>query len=334
MIDWIDLGAMPADDFGLTATFVADAYFLYIGLEIRDDDFTKVDYNDAAGIGTYKGDAFQFALDFCGLQSDIMTEDPEFLTGAASQSSFFSFASRDITGECTIVAQHTGIYPDGVPLDREGYKDEMFAHSAEMLDGGNNVVGWYAEFRISWDAMFRNIAAKVWLEDEVVFDADNPLEMSTLLCYLDMDKTVAGHGNYVHAYGTFKDGSVIPDPRYNGLNLYLPYEEGRAIYIDDERFVQPEEMPGWLGADPDVKPGDGEGETDPAETDPVETTTEAPATTAADIEAPETKAPATTAAPAATTEADESGCGGVIGASAAAIVLAAAAAAVALKKRD
>ena len=329
MVDWIDLGAMPADDFNLTARFVADSYYLYLGLEIRDNEFTKVDYNDAAGIGTYKGDAFQFALDFGGLQADAMAEDPDFLTGAAAQNSFFSYASRDLTGECTIVAQHTGIYPDGVPLDREGYKEELFAHSAEMLDGSGKVVGWYTEFRVSWDAMFRNIAAKVWLEDEVYFDADHPLEMSTLLCYLDMDKKLTG-GAYLHAYGTFKDGDIYPDPMHNGMNLYLPYEEGRAIYIDDERFIQVEALPGEEGEN---KPTGGE--TEPAVTDPA--ATEAPAATTApetEEEVVTTAAPAvTTAAPEATTEAS-GGCGGVIGASAAALVLAAAAAAVALKKRD
>jgi hypothetical protein len=316
--------------------FVSDAYYLYIGLEIRDDEFSKVEYNDAAGIGTYKGDAFQFALDFGGLQGDIMAEDPEFLTGLNAQNSFFSFASRDLVGECTIVAQHTGIYGDG-PLDREIYKDQMFAHSAEMVDGSGNVVGWYVEFRISWDAMFRNGAEKVWLEDEVVFDADNPLEMSALLCYLDMDKNATGLA-YPHAYGTFKslDDTATGEhgPEKNGLNLYLPYEEGRAMYIDDDRFVQPEDMPGWLGTEPG---GEDSSEIEDTESAPVENnTTEAPAaTTAPETEAPATEAPAaTTAAPAATTAAEEGGCGGVIGASAAALVLAAAAAAVALKKRD
>lgn len=337
MADWIVQGATPAEDFGLTAMFVSDAYYLYIGLEIRDDEFSKVEFNDAAGIGTYKGDAFQFALDFGGLQGDIMAEDPEFLTGLNAQNSFFSFASRDLDGECTIVAQHTGIYPD-VPLDREQYKDQMFAHSAEMLDGSGNVVGWYVEFRISWDAMFRNGAEKVWLEDEFVFDADNPLEMTTLLCYLDMDKSVTGV-SYGHAYGTFKslDDTANDEhgPEKNGLNLYLPYEEGRAMYIDDDRFVQPEDMPASIGG---TEPGgEDSSEIEDTESAPVENnTTEAPAaTTAPETEAPETEAPAaTTAAPAATTAAEEGGCGGVIGASAAALVLAAAAAAVALKKRD
>ena len=330
MADWVNPNTTPAEDFGLTAMFVSDAYYLYIGLEIRDDEFTKVEYNDAAGIGTYKGDAFQFALDFGGLQADIMAEDPEFLTGLAAENSFFSFASRDLCGECTIVAQHTGIYADG-PLDREMYKDELFAHSTEMLDGAGKVIGWYAEFRISWDAMFRNGAEKVWLEDEVYFDADNPLEMSALLCYLDMDKSITG-GAYAHAYGTFKQLSDTETsqhgPEKNGLNLYLPYEEGRAIYITDDRFVQVEALP---GEEPTDKP--------PVETEPVETepaATEAPAATTApetEAEVVTTEAPVTTAAPEATTEA-AGGCGGVIGASAAALVLAAAAAAVALKKRD
>ena len=331
MACWINPNTTPAEDFGLTAMFVSDSYYLYMGLEIRDDEFTKVEYNDAAGMGTYKGDAFQFALDFGGLQADIMAEDPEFLTGLAAGNSFFSFAARDLTNECGIVAQHTGIYGDG-PLDRDAHMEEMYVCYNEMLDGSGKIVGWYVELRMAWDVLFRNGAEKVWLEDEVYFDADNPLEMSVLLCYLDMDKSITG-GAYAHAYGTFKQLSDTETsqhgPEKNGLNLYLPYEEGRAIYINDDRFVQVETMP---GEDDDNKPTTGE--TEPVETEPA--ATEAPAATTApetEAEVVTTEAPVTTAAPEATTEAS-GGCGGVIGASAAALVLAAAAAAVALKKRD
>ena len=325
MLDWVVQGAAPAEDFGLTAMFVSDAQYLYMGLEIKDDEFTKIAYNDAEGIGTYKGDAFQVALDFCGLQADIMAEDPDFLTGLAAENSFFSFASQDLSGNCTIVTQHCGIYGDG-PKDPENIGEEVFAHSMEMTDYSGNVIGWTVEFRISWDAMFRNNAEKVWLEDDVYFNEENPLSMSVLLCYLDMDKETTG-GTYTHAYGTF---ATVEDtandklgPLKNGLNLYLPYAEDRIMVIDDERFVQGDELPSG-------------GENQPGENQPGENQTTAAETTGTATEAA-TTAPVTTGAAttaAATTAAEEGGCGGVIGASAAALVLAAAAAAVALKKRD
>ena len=256
MADWVNAGAAPADDFGMTAMFLADPYYLYIGLEIRDNEFSKVEYNDAAGIGTYKGDAIQFGIDFGGMQADFMEIDPEFLTGLAAMNSFFSFASRDLTGECTVVAQHTGIYQDG-PLDRAMFADDVFAYSSEMLDGSGNVVGWYAEFRISWDAMFRNAAEKVWLEDEVYYGVYSPLEVSMLLCYLDMDRYTTCVPSYSHAYATYAslaDAYAGGDhtPLTNGLNLYLPYEEGRWVSIGDDRFLQGEDI--WTDY-PETEPG-------------------------------------------------------------------------------
>jgi hypothetical protein len=237
-------------------------YYLYIALDITDKDFSPVDPTDTEAIAAYKGDAVRFGVDFGGMQRDVI-ESPGYLAMADTYNTYFSYAPCENTSECTVVSNLSNIYENG-PLDAEEYGNEVYAASSETKNG------WCTEFRISWNSLFDNMAKQMFLEESYTFDAAHPLEVSLLLCYLDMEEKGT---DYTNAMGTFRsmdDASAPPKPSANGLNLRLTYEEGRVIYINDERFVQVEEIPWDIGVCPPGTTEESKSETEVEPTAPVE----------------------------------------------------------------
>ena len=296
---WI--GEVPAD-FTVKARFAADTYYLYIALDITDKDFSPVDPTDAAAVAAYKGDAVQFGIDFGGMQGDVVdTDSLGWMSVLATQNSYLTYAPLENTSECVIVAENFSIYPNG-SLDAREYGDEVYAASTKTENG------WSTEIRIAWNSMFNNMADQIMLENAYTFDASHPLEVSMLISYFDADEKGADHAN---AMGTFKstdDVSATPKPSANGLNLYLNYEEGRVIYIEDERFVQVEEIPSAIVTPPGTtEESESESESESEPTAPVET----------DEQTQASKPTETTASPAESDTNDvtsDGGCGAAVAA--------------------
>ena len=309
MIWWADLKAVP-EGWSITAFFVADADWLYVGLYVTDPAFA---YGTPGG--EYNGDAFQIGMNLNNWLGDILVNRPNAIKDA--KNIFYSFS-------CT---------GDGAPIEilRRDFEaqDGILDHSKDGVKGSSRKTdtGWSAEFALSWEQIYGDFEAKTFESPIIYVGGEDrlPLQIGCSIYYLDRSQEA---GNITWAAGTtngITDNNGIPHVSWSayedGINLYLPYEEGMTINCYGIQVLAGEETEAPVTEAP---------ETEAPETEAPET--EAPETEAPATEAPETKAPVTEA-PETTGAATEGGCASVVGFGAV-VILSAAAAVVALKKKD
>ena len=313
MIHWVNdttNGTGVPDGWNISTYFVADADWLYIGFFVTDPNFAY------GRTGNYQaGDGFQVCIDFGGRLGDMLANNPEDVMNP--KNIFYSF----------------GCISDGHPIEimREESDNDRWISEANG-DGVKGAArgtptGWSAEFALSWEMLYEDFNWKSWDDSNIYVGGDQnlPLKIGCCLYYIDRSpgsdvlNWAAGSSNGL----TDDSGTpMISWTAYdNGMNLYLPYEEGMVLNCDGIVVLPTSE-------------------TVPVETEAPETeapVTEAPETEAPATEAPETEAPATeaptTKAPETTVATSDGGCASAVGIGAVA-VLAAAAAFVALKKKD
>ena len=313
MIHWVNdttKGTGVPEGWNISTYFVADSDWLYIGFFVTDPNFAY------GRTGNYQaGDGFQVCIDFGGRLGDMLLNNPEDVLNP--KNIFYSF----------------GCISDGHPIEimREESEDNRWISEAtgDGVKGATKKTstGWCAEFALSWEQLYDDFNMKSWDDRNIYVGGDQelPLKIGCCLYYIDRSpgsdvlNWAAGSSNGL----TDDNGTpMISWTAYdNGINLYLPYEEGMTF-----------NCPGIVTLD--------RTETVPVETEAPET--EAPETEAPETEAPETEAPATevpetkapvTEAPETTGAATEGGCASVVGFGAV-VILSAAAAVVALKKKD
>ncbi len=320
MVSWVGTTAenMP-ENFNISAYFVADKDYLYIGFFITDPGFK---YGTATEAYNSDGDAFQVMVDFAGRLQNLQVNYPdEFEVLTSKQCIFYSF---DCDG-------------DGVPLniqransDNDGWLNEESTDGAVKGAGSKTDTGWCAEFALSWQMMYDDYAWKAYADEDmkIYFGGEEKkrFDCGIALYYLNCEPDTG----ITWAAGTLDGvtddaGNALVEwqPIDCGIHLYLEYQEGLEFTCPNLVVL-------------------GEGETEPPteeKTEPAEEPTEAP-TDAPDTD-PVTEAPTgeadtsadSSATTDATTDAADEGCASVIGMSAVA-VLVAAAAAVVLKKKD
>ncbi len=323
---------MP-ENWSITAYFVADKDYLYIGFYIVDPKIVQETAPGAYG----SADAFQINVDFAGKLGEVIENDPDTAAMMSNtQNIFYSFAYAGDGGSITIQRQCSG---DDRLLNSDGPyfnalksddpdaepKDDVVGTTAKTPDG------WSAEFRLPWALMYDDYTYKSWLEeiDPTVYigGVDNkPLTTGIALYYLNRENEELGTKNW-HAgtsNGVLKSEGVPAvtwDAYDNGISLILEADptagisftcEHIQVLMEDETEPPTETKPEVEETDPPADDTD-----EPADGDETDASTEG------DTDAP-------TAAD--ETDAAADGCASVIGASAA--ILVAAAAAVVLKKKD
>ncbi len=326
---------MP-ENWSITAYFVADKDYLYVGFYIVDNDVVSSD------AGSYQtGDAFQINIDFGGKLGEIIEKDPE--TAAMmgnTQNVFYSFCC---SGDGKPVRIFRDCSDDNRQLNAEG------PYTNDILEPKDDVVGttaltedgWSAEFRLPWQLMYDDYALKGWLEnveDSRIYIGgvdSKPLATGMALYYQNHSHNedgsdtginwAAGTGNGILAANGAP--AVAWDAYDNGITLVLEADPTKGI-----EFTSP---------NIEVLM---ENETEPPETEkPTETVTESESaadsvadSTADSADESASDSAADSAAESGTageTAAEEEGCASVIGFSAAAVLMAAAAVVV-LKKKD
>lgn len=328
MVSWVGGSAdgvdatMPAN-FSVTYYVAADSHYLYIGFYVVDDQVIIGD--NAAG---YNGDAFQVCLDFGGILTKLVKEDPE-SAGDNPKNIFYSFSMvQNAAGELQpmqIMVQENG---DDTLLDTQD------PESGAKGGYGLTEDGWCAEFALSWERLYYDFSYKSYRENpedqiKVGFGPDEDLVMGGCIYYLNKDENKGVNWAAGTTAGETKDDGTTPVVTWtaydNSVNMVLKYKEGME-FPDVPQIVITTE--GTMGIE---IPTEGEDE----ETDP-------PAKeTTVDTKAPEVTQAATVAGTAASTEkasgttatTDDSGCASVVAGGAIAVVLSAMAAAVALKKK-
>ncbi len=331
MVAWF--GSSGPEGWEMSAYFLADKDYLYVGFYIKDDDVVPL--GDKNSYRT--GDAFQINIDFGRKLGWILENDPDtadILTN--TQNVFYSFGYR---GDGEAVSIHVECSDNDRDITEEG---GVIGTTGALEDG------WCAEFTIPFQEMYNDYMYKAYLEEgketAVTIDKDNPFLLGAGLYYMDFTTAEDGSTSQTWAAGTHSgfagtdaDGKDLDpatnapivrwDAYDNAMNLTLNFVEGMEFTCNG------------------ILVGDEEYETSAPETDPVEETkgeetkaeeTKAEETKAEETKAEETKADETKADETkAETEApkDDEGCASVVGFGAVA-VLAAAAAAVVLKKKD
>ena len=319
MISWVDVArsadpnttSMP-ENWNLTAYFVADKDYLYIGFYIVDDDVVLVD--NPAG---YDGDAFQMAIDFDYALGKYMEADPDLFPD--TQCIFYSFGPTSTeAAPITLQTQNT-----------DGNDSLLSEENGDGVKGstGMTETGWCAEFAVAWSQLYNDFTYKAYADNYTVYVGENDnLDVGCALYYLNRDSNEDGTPNraVTWAAGTLKGqtAGVAPEvtwgPSDNGMTMYLAWSAELEFTEENIKVLEV-------------------GETQPPETEaPTEEPTEAPtaapeteAKTEAPTEAPtqaEAKTEAKTDAPV------EGGCASVV--ASVAVILTAAAAAVVLKKKD
>lgn len=295
----------------LSAFFVADAEWLYIGFYVNDTDFVRGDGNPER----YSGDTFQVCIDFGNMLGDAVKEEPEFFPNP--KNIFYSF-------DCGV--------NDGDPiriLREESADDRWLTESAGDGVRGSTAAspsGWVAEFALSWELLHKDYEAKAWVEDTSYYVGgieNKPLQIGGCMYYL----------NGGDAFWAAATTNGITDDGGTPCVSWTCYDNGFNLELDITDDVKFEHKGIVILSSGETQPPSPEVE-DPTEA-PVEDPTEAPADTVADAT---TNAPAgdVTNKPSVETNSaskGDAGCTSIISVSAVAVWVAVAAA-VALKKKD
>lgn len=309
MIWWANLKDVP-EGWSISAYFVADADWLYIGFYVTDPAFA---YGTTGG--EYNGDAFQIGMNLNNWLGDILVNRPNAIKDAKNV--FYSFS-------CT---------GDGAPIEiwRRDFEvqDGILDHETDGVKGSSRKTdtGWSAEFALSWEQIYGDFEAKTF-ETPTIYvggEEDLPLKIGCSIYYLDRVRDGAAITWAAGTTNGITDNNGVPHVSWSayedGINLYLPYEEGMTINCYGIKVLAPKETEAPVTEAPE---------------------TEAPETQAPETQAPATEAPETEAAtqtPADTDTAEttgaiaDDGCASAVGFGAVA-VLAAAAAAFVMKKKD
>ena len=294
------------EDWTIDMWFSADAEFLYIAFKINDDD---VQYSSDNG---YDKDAFQIQLDFNGWAA---------ATEAFERAVFYSFGLQedgtvDITVQCIEADAGSTVDYTMASDDEEEWREGHVKGATKKAEDGS---GWYAEFAISWQTLYDDIAEKLTIGEEEVpswTGGEDKVSLNMLVCYLDHNTNEDGSdAGIVGAWGTSAAlGSL--GGTHETINGWYPEAAGMVLTLDGMAEITIESTEAPTTEAPTEAP-----------------TTEAPATEAPTTEAPDaTDAPATDAPEGTTAAASEGGCGGIIGAGAIVAVLALGACVVAKKK--
>ncbi len=338
MVSWGGLHAVP-EGFQMSAYFMADADYLYVGFYIVDPDVVAIDPANLAGYTA--GDAFQINIDFGRKLGWIIENDPDtadILTN--TQNVFYSFGYNGDDG------------PVGVYVQCSDDERLLVEENGVIGSTGKTEEGWCAEFTIPFAEMYKDYLFKTYLDDgadnAVYVDSSNPFLLGAGLYYQDhatmednttpMTWASGTHSGFAgtDADGNLKDPATNPpvvrwDVYDNAMNLVLDYAEGMSftcngIVVEGETYAPAETDPETdpvEETDPETTPAEEtKAETTPAEETKAETTGETTGETTA-----ETKAETS-----AETKTEDDGCASVVAFGAVAVL--AVAVAVVLKKKD
>ncbi len=288
------------ENWSINMWFSADAEYLYVAFKINDDVVALSDDSQ------YNGDAFQIQLDFNGWAA---------ATEGYERAVFYSFGLQedntvDMTVQC--IESDAGSTTDYYMAsdDEVEFKEGDVKGATKAAEDGS---GWYAEFAVSWQTLYRDIVAKLDKTELPEWTGgSDKVSLNMLVCYIDRDTTggdPVGAWATSNALGAMKatDETCGWYPENSGMTLTLEGMEKVTVESITEEETEPDENTTEDKVD------------DPKETDADTDDKTDDATTAPDSEQ-------------ATDPAEKKGCGGIIGAGAIVAVLALGACVVAKKK--
>ena len=277
------------ENWSINLWFSADAEYLYVAFKINDPD---VQFSDD---GQYNKDAFQIQLDFNGWAAG---------TEAFERAVFYSFGLQedgtvDMTVQCIYGDASSTIDYYMASDDDPELKDGDVKGATKKAEDGS---GWYAEFAISWQTLYNDIATKLTEGGEEVPEwtgGEDKVSLNMLVCYLDHDTNedgsdagIKGAWGTSHALGSLGGGDGWY-PESAGMTLTL--EGMTSITVETTEEPTTEEP-----TEPD--PEDSENDTTVADKDD-------------DTTAPEAGDDQTTEAPK-----DDKACGSIVAAPVVALV--------------
>ncbi len=168
------------ENWSINMWFGADAEFLYIAFKINDSDVTYSDDN------SYSGDAFQIQLDFNGWAA---------ATEGYNRAVFYSFGLQedntvDITVQCIDGDDASTIDYYMASDDEAEWADGTVKGATKAAEDGS---GWYAEFAISWQTLYRDICTKLSEEELPEWKGgEDEIFLNMLVCYLDHTSDTTG----------------------------------------------------------------------------------------------------------------------------------------------
>lgn len=229
-----------SDDWKISMYFTSDAKNFYLAFKIYDPEVIA---NEKGGY--QKGDAFQIQLDFnqlCGK------------TEGFDRAVFYSFGYQedgviDMTVQCIYDNNSEIDYvirSDGElePTTNDERTDAEFA--SHKIQGGCKKMedgsGWMAEIAMPLQMLFNDVKTKLQYGEaydsstmDFKFDADHPLILNMLICYLDYGTITADDGStsvgIVNAIGTFNSNPV-------GDDGWFPENSGATLKLNGEAEIE------------------------------------------------------------------------------------------------
>ncbi len=181
-------------DFAIKAAFKADAKNLYARIEVKDSILVAGTDEGKNDGSKYDGDAMQIAFN------------------AGNGRFFYSFDYRGDGNQGYIICQN-------------GVTNENVTLVGAYLYTKNVEGGWAAELSIPLSTI---------LGDTFTFNAENPINLKVLVCYIDRDE---GEGAVTGAYGTFCDFEAWGDE--DGMPLTLKADGTYQLTIPSKEPIQP-----------------------------------------------------------------------------------------------
>lgn len=218
MVTWFTNAApVAATDWNIYAYFVADEEWLYMGFCIIDSEFV---YADASN-DLLDGDLLQIGFDFGGLIEQTTKEDPDMLTD--SKNIFYSLACAEDDVSIQIKRHES----DGI----DAWLSEANGHGVQGTAYKTDT-GWNAEVALSLNMLSDDCAWKTWSEDALIYiggENNAPLDFGCFICYVNRSTadSVLWAASTTNGLTNDTGKPVVSWTFYdNGINLYLPYEDG------------------------------------------------------------------------------------------------------------
>lgn len=217
MISWVGgtddykAGSVP-EGWSISAFFVADQDYLYIGLYVTDPNVYLV--NDPHYY--VAGDSIQFSIDFDYALSKFKEQDQELYPHM--QAIFYSFGPTEAEA-APIRVMVQNIEEEGVLSEENG---DGIKGTTALTD-----TGWCAEFAFAWNMLYKDFSRTAHVDDYVcAISETDPLDIGCALYYLDHSND---EGYVTWAAGTLgaQEAGIQPDVTWtcedHGMRLFLPW---------------------------------------------------------------------------------------------------------------
>lgn len=211
------------NDNGFTLRMASDNRYVYFAFDVTDYELLYSDDD------TYNGDAFQIQIDFNGWVASSQAFD---------RAVFYSFGlqrdgTMNVTVQCIRDDSASSIdYKMASDDDSDWREGEIIGVTCVKSDD----TGWTAEFAISWETLYGDVAEKLESVEENMPGINlgyDSVDLNMLICYIDREKTEDG---VIGAWGTSNAMGALASgegwyPENAGVIAFLNPADTVSCYI-------------------------------------------------------------------------------------------------------